>query len=611
MKMKKGLQSKTSIYLGISIILIVGNVLYNSYVFNETYKMSTWWVLLYSILIGYIVDNISEERYMLLIIFVVVSFWIFIMPVYSPIDEGNWYSIIDYICKNGKMPLISQTANTADILQNICRPLYNTSNMQMYEVVHPPLYFYTMVLITGWIANSYVRFWACRYIGGIILLLVVKCSFKIFSLLQSNNVIEDEERNILKKCIFIFALLPGVLTRFGTITNESLAVLFVCLFMYGIIKYIFDDDSIKNLVILNLIILAAIMTKTTTAFVFVILLITLLYKKQYKRILISFFIIGVGSLPWLRYNFINYHSFTAMQQHVSIVHPLVNPGGRNIDVFEGVFNLFNNFFYPQEGYNGNGIVVSLIYGLSTVFMILCIALMYKYIKTMCLYIWNCKSRYVYSDTEKKLFLKVICVLWVLGNILILVIGSITANLSLFVGRYLYLSVIPLIILIGTEIKCITNRVKKLCIRIVLIMVVILDVYSAYGYGVSDGIDNISGCMVKTKSIDIKNVQMSDATEEDGYFIFGNNDPQIVIDSNIRQIKGVEIEFNLLETDKKEFQFYYMKEGMDGFDENESQKINYNHTTHSVRITYKNMQGIVRVDPPDNVKIKIDKIKVYY
>lgn len=610
-KMKKKLQIRLVICIVMSSILLVGNILFNCFTFDETYRISTWWVLLLALFLGYLANNIDiKEKYMLLIVWIVVSFWTIVMPIYSPIDEGAWYAIIDYICKNGKMPLISQTANTADIL-HITRPLYSVSDAPMHEVVHPPLYFYSMVLLTGWISDSYIRFLGCRFIGGVILVLVVKCGLGIFGLLRKYKVIGDEEQIVLKKCIFIFALSPGVLTRFGTITNESLAVLLVCLFMYSLIKYIFEDDSVKMLLILSGLVWAAIMTKTTTAFVFVILLIVLFYKKYYKQILIPMVIVGGGSLPWLGYNYVNYHSLTAMKQHIALVHTIVNPGGKSIDIVEGIFTLFFNFFYPQEGYINNGVIQPIVYGLSMGCMIFCIYMICKMIKVACLYMWRSKNIYVYSAAEKSGFLKIICALWILGNILILVVGSITANLSLLVGRYLYLSIIPLLILIGVETKENTNQIKKTCIYIVIVMIVILDAFNIYGYGVTDGIDNISGCISKSKIVDGESVQMKDVIQEDGYLSFGRDDPQIIINSNENQIRGIEIELGLLETEVNEFQFYYMTGEMDGFGEATSRKVGYNSITHSIRIVNEDMRGIFRIDPPDNAKMKIDKIKVFY
>ena len=610
-KMTTKVSSKLGFSWAMSIILLGGNILFNCITFNETYRFSTWWVMLMALFLGYVANNVGiKEKYMLLIVWIVVSIWSVLMPIYSPIDEGAWYAIIDYICKNGKMPLISQTANTADIL-HITRPLYSVSDAPMYEVVHPPLYFYSMFFLTGWISDSYIRFLGCRLMGGILLVLVVKCGLEIFRLLRKYRVIGDEEQIVLKKCIFIFALSPGVLTRFGTIANEGLAVLLVCLFMYSLIKYIFEDDSVKMLFILSGLVWAAIMTKTTTAFVFVILLIVLVYKKYYKQVLIPMVIVGGGSLPWLGYNYINYHSLTAMKQHIAFVHTIVNPGGRSIDIVEEMFNLFYSFFYPQEGYINNGVIQPIVYGLSMGCMIFCIYMIYKMIKVACLYMWRSKNLYVYSDAEKKSFLKIICALWILGNSLMLVIGSVAANLSLFVGRYLYLSIIPLIILIVMETKEAPNQIKRICIYIVIVMIVILDAFNIYGYGVTDGIDNIPGCIAKAKIVDGESVQMKDVINEDGYLSFGNDDPQIIINSNEKQVKGVEIQLGLLETEVNEFQFYYMTDEMDGFSEAASRKVGYNGITRSIRIANVDMQGIFRIDPPDNAKIKIDRIKVFY
>lgn len=580
--------------------------LYNIIDSNGQFYVGSSVRIVMSVLIAYYFLKISATNnvfFFCLFVSLFSIFWVIQIPVFSPIDEGAHFSYINFICENNKLPLVTDIMD-GNILSKIAEEAIPSGIM--YEAVHPPVYYILTAFLCGLFDSVVIRFWICRILGSIILVVIAGVIFSWCRYLNQIGLIDDNKKQKLLLCAILVLCMPGVLTRFGTVSNEGLAVLFVTLILYELTKVVFDGLDEKKFLFINLLILLAFLTKITTAFVIVLWILVLLYYKKYRMGVISSAMIGVGILPWILFNYVNYGSITATKFHLSYVLPIVNPNKESLDIISGIANIFYYFFYPQEGIVSE-VTKPIIYFLNLFMLIIFLIILSRTIRN----IWKiivCEKYYLkYSLEEKKDIIEIIYSFCVFGNITILILGSISSYVSIMIGRYLYLSFIPIIYLIFSYIE---EMKQKKFYRIMVVFSCILCLENTLTY-LSPRLSNIVGSMCDYESIDINNIASYDVTVENGIVISGIVDPQITfLDELKEKYRVVEFELEVINNSMDAFVMYY---AVDGYFTEENKIVSYYDVKNKkIRFIFKEGKKFtnVRLDPPAESSIVIKKVKVF-
>lgn len=601
--LKQNIQKRICIFL--IIFILAFSFCYNIYNINDSFNVSIFFKMVLSLTIICVGIERINLRWALCVIGILGILWTINMPVFSPVDEAAHYLYVDYICENHRLPVISEMMNSDLISALAGEATVNIPEGIMYEAVHPPLYYVCMALLCNWFEWTAVRFWICRFVGIILLLGVTCVIFKWCNYLLKQEIIKKEEQTNLLLAAMIILCCPGILTRFGTVSNEGLAVLLVSMCLYQFTKVIFEGISKKKFLFLSILIVCAVLTKITTCFVIVLWLLILLYYKKIRKMVISISIIATGMSPWVLYNYLNYGSFTGTKKHLEYALPICNPNKETIDILSGVAGIFTRFFYPSEGNMGSitQIIVNfldiLLLGGLVYFGIKCIKILYKMlVKKRC--------QYTYQLEEKKELMEVTYFLCVLGNILILILGSVGTFVSVINGRYLYLSIMPIIYIVQL-LSVVKNEERKYTNAMIGFCVVFLGIENILGYA-QDDLDKIVGMQCAYESIDMNSMDVNDILLEEKTIVCIGKDPQIVLKKINRECKMIEV---LLEEDVSgKFELFYASDGE--FAEQKKIVSEYNSKFKSVRFILPKQMEIsdVRIDPPINKKIKIDEIRIY-
>lgn len=464
---------------------------------------------------------------MLVAILIIGLFIILFDRTYSPIDEAAHYDYINHIIDNRRLPTLYDylDANTLSMVSNTNIP----GNVPNHEAVQPPFYYLLMAFLTFFIKNYTIRFFAIRLIGLLFLFGIVHFSYQSLRVLKQNEVINLE----LEECfpfIILFLFNPGILLRFSRISNESFVTLLASILIYIYIKLIFNWYSKKLWWISNILLILIFLTKNTGIFLFGGLFIILIYQKKFAELIGSFIVFFIGITPWLVFNYANYNAFTGMKIHLDYVLPIVNPNRQKIDIIPDTINIFSSYINPQEVFKGNFYYIVITFVSVSIFVILSLFTVYS-IRKCLLYLKN-KMRFNYDEDEKKQILTIVLTALTVANIVILCIGTLTTYVGLMIGRYVYISAIPLICLGAIWLKNKKIEVQK------TIFIVISCVISI---GYMSSMATFSNAYVsKTNLIGskVKSIEMSNVTDEN--WING-----IRVDGTIILLNGEDKAFNRL------------------------------------------------------------------
>lgn len=409
----------------------------------------------------YLLSNVENPKIPLTILYaIIVVNWCFTQPIISPIDEGAHLGYIHYIVEHGCFPVITERVDI-EWLAKIKNLEASLIPVPQYEAVHPQLYYFLMSCICRFFTSPTLQFWSCRLFGCVCLVTV------FFTVITSIEFLVQKKICLYKKectlIAFLLFLSPSILDIFTATTNESLAAVFSVLFFYTAIKCLFDGFSKRKWLFLTFLFVFAIWTKTSTAFIYVILIILLVYLKKYKEALLSTIIITISISPWLIYNQLHYHAFSGIKEHMDFVIPIVNPNKILPDIFEPVFFLFNGCFYHRF-LPAKADIASFL-GFLLLFSFIIVA--FSIVRKTLLEIKEKRSFYKVSVFTMSRF---IMLLAFIGNVSFFVLGTLTSRIPAIQYRYCYITILPVLYIFMTQEEIDIRSLKKLILFCGLLIV---------------------------------------------------------------------------------------------------------------------------------------------
>jgi len=397
--------------------------------------------LYYTLMIIITLSIYLISKHKLLSAFIVITIlfgvlYILMTPITSPVDEGAHY---DYIRKMNtfKLPTLFDTID-AGLLSSISQ--YSVPYGTQYEAVHPPLYYFVTSLLTKVVYSTpIVQFVSIRFFG--LGMLVGSLCFLLKTVKFLGQRTSLEYLDVLGFGVLSLLILnPGIITRMSTISNESLTVFLFCAATYILVKMSFEPQiKTRKVVSISVVAAALILTKLTTAYIVALIVLLLTLKKHYRQIFLFLLIVFLICLPWLIFNIYTYRTLTATSLHVEFVKQIVNPGNENFGflfLMDQLFQLFTYFFIPQEYYYQSlpQPMLMVVMALSTIMIVLV------------LYASRITLRFsTINGIENRVLL--ITALSVLLNIALLAYGTTSQDVNVMIGRYMYINVIPIFILL--------------------------------------------------------------------------------------------------------------------------------------------------------------------
>ncbi len=236
-----------------------------------------------------------------------------------------------------------------------------------------------------------------------------------------------------------FTLTPGLLMRTVTVGNLQLTLVLCALFYHRLLVW---DRSTRPITSSDaawwgFLTGCIIVTHYFNVTLIVVGVVFLLLRKAYRAIPIYLFLSVVIPLPWFAFNYFHYGSLTGWKFVYSPMMDIVNPDRTPYSVSTVLDQLVPRFFHifwnPQESKR----------------MILLSDLASKYLSGMTCFavlgigVWQLKKLVKKESWQS---LDILCVLGVILNFLLLVYMSLANSVPCVMGRYLYLSLWPLIFL---------------------------------------------------------------------------------------------------------------------------------------------------------------------
>ncbi|CAI3593349.1 hypothetical protein [Clostridium neonatale] len=600
-----------SVFIVTLLYILWGNLINN---YGQFYiSRYIYWFLVFTMAYMLYLSTQSKERIRIIIIlFLFFSVIIILMTYrYSPIDEAAHFDYINYIIDNHKLPTLHGSLD-ADTLSSVFTQNI-PGNVMNHEAVQPPLYYLIMAMLTFWVKNYTLRLYIIRFLGILSLIVAYLLTCKTIKLLEENKFLEisNTKLNII---FFLVIFNPGTIIRMSYISNEHLAVLLSCIFIYLIVKLIIYGVYGKLFWKSCLTLILLMLTKNTTIFLLGILIIVLIYYKKIKEIFLCVGIIGLSLTPWFIFNIVNYGKLTGMSEHVKFVIQIVNPQNMPIEIPESIASVFNTYFVQEYGLDGIGVM--LLHSLSLFLLFICVKTSICAIKNIIIILKN-NFKFTYDIEERKMIINIIMIMSIVFNILVLVMGSISTKVNVIIGRYLYISFIPLVYVILIYInKWKTRYIKYVCILISLFLSISYLSTFVYIFDSNQGLLGIFAPKVEVIKIndsekiasysDVKIKEVEDFVEIES----GNIDPQIVINTGAEnEVSKVALVYD--SENNGEIQLFYKAKDQE-FSEENSSKMNIRQgENNKVYFNVNNKFKIndIRIDPSNNSLIKVKKIEL--
>lgn len=462
---KMGLTKKLKLLIySISIIFIIFYTIQTLYLFSKkTLNPSSILIIITSLLLSCVVWWLIAKYKLISLYFIVFLYgliYILLVPVFSPIDEAAHFDYINKIMFEHKLPLISDLIDVSRLSEVSS---YAVPVSLQYEAVHPPIYYFLGSLIV-YPFQDYpsLSLIILRLVGLLLLLTSLYFTIKTFSILSKYFKWYVNEV-LFTSILLLLYTNPGIVTRMVTVSNESLTVCLFSLLIYLMVEFVITSHSVKKLRVISIITGCLVLTKITSVVIIVPLLLIFLFIKSWRYIFEFSLIIGIIVLPWIIFNLYHYHSFTGTEEHVEFVKKIVNPHNVNLG-FEYVVQKFTyilySFWVPQEiRWSGIYELANLItYGLS-LGLILCIA---STISTICK-----------LQREKQLNLNAklnsVLIIFVFLSLIMLIYGTLSQDVDILLGRYLYITIVPISLFIYMQL--IEIPLKKVSFYIISIVVI--------------------------------------------------------------------------------------------------------------------------------------------
>ncbi|QWU15809.1 hypothetical protein SAMN04487895_10226 [Paenibacillus sophorae] len=393
-------------------------------------------------------------------------YYILFLPFFSPIDEGAHFDYILHIIQQHKLPTLYDIINTNE-LYKVTGELV-PSNTQ-YEAVQPPLYYLVSSLLAALFQKSLIFSVIMLRVFGIVLILLTYFFIqKTYLELVRTNIIEKND-HLFHAVSLLFFLNPGFMTRMITISNEQLVVFLMSVLIFYIVKILGEKHSFKHLTYLSLITAAMILTKFTSIYIIGVIILFYLLNKEIKEALYYAIFSGILISPWFIFNLYHYQKFTANSLHVAFVKGIVNPNNIQLSIYYILqkTNFFlGSFWNPQE---------SGFPGIKEPYFTITNLLSWVLIGTLVgATIYAVKSWRNLKDIKSQLITLLTSSIFL--NIIILCYGTISQDVDIMIGRYVYMNSIGFIILtvVLTQ-KVIVKKYHHLFGWILLMMICFLTV----------------------------------------------------------------------------------------------------------------------------------------
>lgn len=383
-------------------------------------------------------------------------------PIWSPIDEGAHFNYIQIINEKKRLPILGKDFTSNEVF-SIAEKIYpkrssiepekfnpeeHNLSIQSYEAFQPPLYYLITSPIYSISDNHINKIFWLRSFDFIIYLSSIFLSFVLI------NLIFTKGKSINAKIFVLnFFLLPGLIVRNVTISNSVLEIPLVLLFLIFIYKHN-KKEKVIFLYLQGLIMGLMILTKNTLAYMAPVWLLYLLifFKKSNfsKKVFLHCLLTGVLSLmissPWFIFNIKNYGSLTSNKLATEMQKYVVNPNNTDYKISE--LYKYNNYFVntiliPEEWnfhYNLNSIFQFPKEFIKNIFFILPLLLIP-----------------ISMTTIKKHYLLITPFIF---NLLVQNFIIVTCNWPVYLGRYLYGSLIPYTLFIFVLFTEFTKSNKK-------------------------------------------------------------------------------------------------------------------------------------------------------
>jgi hypothetical protein len=440
------------------------------------------------------------------LLFVYGIIFIVSTPYFSPVDEGAHFDYVRHIISNHKLPTLYDNIDSAGLseISGQAVPV-----LTQYEAVHPPLYYLISALLTFPLFKLPVlHFFTLKIIGFLMLMASLILVIKSVLLLEKNNIVSCSKYLFFAIAVVLF-MNPGILTRMVTISNENLAVLLTCLLFYYLLKFDLSKVvSYKNVVILSIITAGIIMTKLTVVFVAAAVIVYLFAKKLHRELTTYLLALIALISPWVFYNFATYGKPTATDLHVDFVKPIVNP--QNIDfgiafVFSRLSSMLGHFFVPQEfGYPYLPIeILTIIHVLSVCLLILFAgSMIYVFVKSKQVLFGNSLRNNTAEELQLFTYVWALCCLL---SPITLAFGTIVEDVDIMIGRYMYVIVLPMCLLLLLNVhKIFKENVLKYVGAVLIILTSFL-----LADGIHTNAQSNSSLIGKYTKLTLENVDIQD------------------------------------------------------------------------------------------------------
>jgi|GEM_PF-2400795 len=399
-------------------------------------------LLLITVLLGSIMVYAATKRFELKFLYVAVVVYglayLMFTPVFSPIDEAAHFDYVYKIVQEHRLPLLSDIINTAQ-LQAISGYALPGEGTLQYEAVHPPLY-YVLSAIIIWPIHSHLllSFFVIRGMGLLLLLITLYYAVQTYKLMtQSYGA--DRNHFLFISLGLLFFTNSSIMTRMLTVSNESLAVCLGSILIYRLIKLLSEQVySNKEIYIVSLLSGGLVLTKITAAALLFPAVLCLTLLKKYKQLMIYVGIVCCLTIPWFAFNLAHYGHLTSTAEHVAFVKKIVNPGNTDFglgQVLEGLPYLLVSFWTAQEiQWTGPFVYAEFI----AKFISVCLVL---YIVSSVMATWRARRD---KHLNKNLVLLTLAVS-ILLSIALIIYGTVSQDVNLLIGRYLYICLVPLVL----------------------------------------------------------------------------------------------------------------------------------------------------------------------
>jgi hypothetical protein len=383
---------------------------------------------------------------------------VFKFPIWSPIDEGAHFNYVQFVSENKRLPILSKDMASWQVL-SIAEGIYPQKTTTdpatiglggyLYEAFQPPLYY--LVSIPAFIlggSDFYHKIFTLRVQDLAILLASLVLCWKLATQLFT----DERKKKIFRIASILFLMMPGILLRSITISNAVLELALAAVFFYLLIV---REDMVWSAVTLGLLLLS----RFTSIFLYgafgLVLAAKLLAKtaiekgirpKSVLRLLLPAAIPLLILAPWFAFNCSHYGSLTANELSKAMQNGIVNPDSTNYtlkDLIPMSNTMMDTFILPEEwGIHGHVFIqwgawffkVLLVFLVLPVSMVVVLAKLIRERKQALLKIWENNKR------------PIVCVTWILLNIIMLFAIILREDWPVRLGRYIYASILPLIYL---------------------------------------------------------------------------------------------------------------------------------------------------------------------